>query len=131
MPVERLDHYLVVAGDLERTRAFYVDVLGLRAGPRPPFDFAGYWLYAGEHALVHLVDGSRGGASGRAGDTGPLDHVAFAATGLADMLAHLARHGIEPRQRRVPQQGLHQLFVRDPDGVTVELNYAAAEATPT
>ena len=127
MSIRRLDHYLVIAADLEKTRAFYTDVLGLRVGPRPPFDFPGYWLYAGETAVVHLADASREGQGSDTGGTGALDHVAFAASGLATMLASLGKHGIVPRQRTVPGQGLHQLFVRDPDGVTIELNFPASE----
>jgi hypothetical protein len=60
--------------------------------------------------------------------TGTVDHMAFAATGLADMRARLARHGIAYRERTVPSLGLHQVFFEDPSGVTIELNYPAAEA---
>ena len=56
MSIARLDHYLVLAEDLEATRDFYTEVLGLEVGPRPPFGFVGYWLYAAGHACVHLAD---------------------------------------------------------------------------
>ena len=128
MPLQRLDHFLVIAADLEATRDFYTDVLGLTVGPRPPFAFPGYWLYAGEHAVVHLADRRR--QSDTAGGSGALDHVAFSATGIAAMLERLRAHGIEPRRRTVPGQGLHQLFVRDPNGVSIELNFAATERLP-
>ena len=121
MPLQRLDHFLVVADDLEATRAFYTDVLGLAVGPRPPFAFPGYWLYAGEQAVVHLADRRREG--------GALDHVAFAATDLADMLERLRAHGIDAKHRRVPDRDLQQLFLRDPNGVTIELTFGG-EQTP-
>jgi hypothetical protein len=59
--------------------------------------------------------------------SGALDHVAFFATGLADMLQRLHSKGIEVRRRDVPGLGLHQLFLDDPNGIVVELNYPFAE----
>jgi hypothetical protein len=59
--------------------------------------------------------------------SGVVDHVAFHATGLAQMRERLAAQGIATRERTVPGLGLHQLFLEDPDGVVVELNYPAAE----
>jgi hypothetical protein len=59
--------------------------------------------------------------------SGAVDHVAFFATGLAGMLAHLRSLGIDPRERTVPSLGLHQIFLDDPNGVVIELNYPASE----
>jgi hypothetical protein len=59
--------------------------------------------------------------------SGALDHVAFFATGLKEMLQRLQAKGIEPRRRDVPGIGLHQLFLDDPNGIVVELNYPLAE----
>jgi catechol 2,3-dioxygenase-like lactoylglutathione lyase family enzyme len=42
-----LQHYTIEPSDLERTKDFYCDVLGLENGDRPPLDFPGYWLYSG------------------------------------------------------------------------------------
>src|SRR5712675_1915836 len=47
MPLGGLQHYTIEPQDLERTKEFYVDVLGLEIGDRPPLDFPGYWLYSG------------------------------------------------------------------------------------
>ena len=55
MPITQMQHYMVLAKDLEKTRAFYCDVLGLRVGPRPPFDFEGLWIYVGDVAVVHVA----------------------------------------------------------------------------
>ena len=60
MPVAQLNHVTVRTDDLEGTRDFYHDMLGLKARPRPPLGFPGYWLYAGENPLVHLVPKSHG-----------------------------------------------------------------------
>lgn len=143
MPVERLDHYAIRTTDLEASRHFYTTVLGFQVGPRPPFDFPGLWIYAGEpvagsNGVVHLIGidptdaegldeylGAKDPAS-RVG-TGAVDHIAFAATGLADMRRRCASLAIPTRERTVPALGLHQVFVEDPNGVTIELNYPAAE----
>lgn len=124
MPLQNLNHLLVLARNLDATRDFYVDVLGLTVGPRPPFGFPGYWLYLGDRAVVHLA--AKGGNPETA-DTGPIDHIAFEATGLADMAARLEALAIPVRHRKVPDLGLHQIFIRDPNGVKIELNYPAAE----
>jgi hypothetical protein len=60
--------------------------------------------------------------------TGTVDHMAFTATGLADMRTRLARLGVAYRERTVPSLGLHQVFFEDPSEVTIELNYPAEEA---
>ena len=142
-----LNHYSIRTADLEASRRFYVDALGLEVGPRPDFPFPGLWLYAGDtsvwaNAVVHLIDvgsgdqGDQGGLRGYLGERGPtaergtgaLDHVAFFATGLSERRAVLQRLGIATQERQVPGLGLHQLFAQDPDGIVVELNFPAAEA---
>lgn len=140
-----LNHFSVRTLDLEGTRDFYQRVLGLTVGPRPDFPFPGAWLYRGDHgdvanAVVHLIGmdpkdpqglkdylGDRDPSALRG--TGAVDHVAFFATGLAAMLEHLRKQGVAVRERTVPNIGLHQLFLQDPNGVVVELNYPAAEKT--
>ena len=47
MPLGGLQHYTIEPQDLEKTKNFYVDILGLENGDRPPLDFPGYWLYSG------------------------------------------------------------------------------------
>ena len=56
-----------------------------------------------------------------------MDHIALFATGLAGMLRHLRDLSVPCRERTVPQIGLHQLFLDDPNGVVIELNYPAQE----
>jgi len=55
MPLGGLQHYTIEPSDLEKTKEFYCDVLGLENGDRPPLDFPGYWLYSGGTATVHLM----------------------------------------------------------------------------
>jgi catechol 2,3-dioxygenase-like lactoylglutathione lyase family enzyme len=108
-----------------------VDLLGLEVGHRPPLAFPGYWLYTGGEPTVHLIgphDADRGLPPRAPARTGLLDHVAFSCTGLAAMKAKLAERGVEYAERVVPRDGQVQLFLTDPNGVSVELNYPDAEA---
>jgi catechol 2,3-dioxygenase-like lactoylglutathione lyase family enzyme len=134
MPLENLNHFLVLTRDLEATRDFYVDVLGLEDGYRPPFAFDGHWIYLGDQAVIHVAelrdylekrDRVQGGSADTA--TGSIDHIAFEATGLQEMIATLEKHGIDASHRKVPNLDLHQIFVYDPNGIRIELNYPAHE----
>jgi catechol 2,3-dioxygenase-like lactoylglutathione lyase family enzyme len=138
-----LNHFSIRTTDLDATRRFYEQVLGLTVGPRPDFPFPGLWMYRGPHdsyanAVVHIIGMDPNdpvGLKAYLGDrdvsslkgSGAVDHVAFFAEGLAGMVAHLRSLGIDPRQRTVPSLGLHQLFLDDPNGVVIELNYPASE----
>jgi catechol 2,3-dioxygenase-like lactoylglutathione lyase family enzyme len=127
MPIASLDHCTIRTADLEAARRFYVDLLGLRVGDRPPFSFPGLWLYADDgRPVLHLVGVEPGRA--QTGATGALDHVAFAASGAASFRARLAEAGIEFTERVVPLLDVLQLFIRDPHGIRVELNFPSEEA---
>lgn len=127
MPVTALDHSNLRAGAqlVEALRRFYIEVLGLREGPRPPFTSAGYWLYAGAAPIVHLgITDVDEGRDPQARTT--LDHIAFACTDLPAHEALLRERGIAYRRRQVPQTGQHQLFFTDPAGNGVELIFGSA-----
>ena len=127
MTLERLDHYTIRLrpDDLAATRRFYVEVLGLAEGDRPAFSFPGHWLYCNGRPVVHLAGTA---TEDRASSTGRIDHIAFQATGLQAMLRHLDESGISFEQKPVPGQALHQVFLLDPNGIKIELNYDAGEA---
>lgn len=129
MGLNALNHYTIRTADLDRTRDFYVDVLGLEVGYRPPLAFPGFWLYCGGAPTVHLIGPRDGdGVEGRqAGATGLLDHIAFSCTGLAEMRERLRQRGIAHEERVVPRDRQTQIFLRDPDGVAVELNFPPEE----
>ena len=153
MDIKRVDHYSIRTPDLEASRRFYTDVIGLKEGPRPPFNFPGYWLYSGDppldlhnaarnYGFVHLMGfdrdnpnslndyvGARDDAGPQTG-TGALDHIAFAASGRAAMIERCRRNNVEFFERAVPLLGLHQMFIKDPNGVMIELNYPASEVVP-
>jgi catechol 2,3-dioxygenase-like lactoylglutathione lyase family enzyme len=133
MPLGALQHYTIEPSDLERTKNFYCDVLGLENGERPPLDFPGYWLYSGGVATVHLM-GTRKpregivvrGTEKKYEDTGRLDHIAFAATDVDGVRKRLQSSKVKFRESIVPRTGDTQFFLYDPDGVGVELNFPKA-----
>ncbi len=130
MGLQGLHHYTIRPVDLEATRAFYVDVLGLEVGYRPPLSFPGYWLYTGGQPTVHLIgprDSEAGQAPRQPAPTGLLDHIAFACNGLSGMKDRLARGAVVYEERVVPRDRQTQLFLRDPNGIMVELNYPTTE----
>jgi catechol 2,3-dioxygenase-like lactoylglutathione lyase family enzyme len=136
MPAQSLNHYTIKVRDLERTKNFYQEVVGLKVGDRPPLPFPGYWLYCGDIPTVHLI-GHRAedpvipdGRSDPA-PTGRLDHIAFSCDGLKEMRANLQARDIKFDERVLPKFNMTQLFYLDPDGISVECNFEAAETETT
>lgn len=120
-----LDHVNIRTANLEGLRRFYEDVVGLRTGERPPLGFPGLWLYAGERAVIHLV-----GVEQQPQPAGALrlEHFAFAASGLGELLARLEQHGVPHQRSRQPGTGNVVINIRDPDGNRLHLDFAASEA---
>jgi|SRR6267143_4940819 len=139
MPLSRIEHFLVAADDIDATRDWYARVLGMQSGPHPDFGFPVHWMYVNGVDVVHI-----GPSAKQAGDiqrkylgrtsqqsqegTGAIDHIAFRATGLRAMLEHLKKEKVAFSQRRAHGQALFQLFLYEPNGIKIELNYAAEEA---
>jgi catechol 2,3-dioxygenase-like lactoylglutathione lyase family enzyme len=138
MALSYIEHFLIQSADIEATKGWWVEVLGLRVGPHPDFKFPVYWLYAGDRDVLHLTQGGAavsenrmkylGQQSQATEGSGVVDHIGFRATGLEDTIAHLTKLGVPFKERQVNDQGLYQLFLFDPNGVKVELNFAVAEA---
>ncbi len=151
MEIKRIDHYSIRTLDVEASRKFYTDVIGLTVGPRPEFKFPGLWLYNGKppadldhsngnYGIVHVMGIDPNDPQGlvdtvgyvdpetlQAG-TGSLDHIALSVTGRESMVERCGRAGLKYFERSVPTLGLHQMFLKDPNGVMIELNFPASEA---
>lgn len=121
MTVLALDHINITGPMplLERCRTFYVETLGMHDGPRPPFRSRGFWIYAGDAPLVHLTEQPAGGSNDSA-----FDHAAFACSGADAVIARLEAQNVAFRLTRVPESQAVQIFLHDPAGVRLELNFA-------
>jgi catechol 2,3-dioxygenase-like lactoylglutathione lyase family enzyme len=132
MPITALNHYLVVSSNLERSRKFYEQVLGMRLAARPDFGFPGYWLKAGGGICVHLASQKPNRIRDRfllkkhprgTKGSGSVDHIAFLARNPRQVRERIRKSGIEMHFRSFPEAKLFQIFLRDPDDVTIELNF--------
>ncbi len=125
MAVTGMNHFTIIARDLEETRRFYSDVIGLAEGFRPDLGFPGAWFYVGEQWVLHVV-------AGRAvpePPAGVIDHMAFSATGLAATQTKLKALGLPHRLIRQPETLVWQIFLTDPNGAKVELDFAPDEVS--
>ena len=122
MAIQGMNHFNVLTDDVEATRHFYCDILGLTKGERPPFKFDGLWLYAGGRPILHVSQGRL--PSPRAG---VIDHIAFTSSDLRGTVAKLKAHGIEHTVGQQVGTKIWQLFCDDPMGARVELDFDPSE----
>jgi len=132
MPVTSLNHYLIVSRNLERSKKFYQEVLGLELAERPDFGFPGYWLKTGDNICVHLASQDpnkirdnfllKKHPKGTTG-SGSVDHIAFLAQNPEEVRNRIQKNKVEMHFRSFPDANLFQIFLKDPDDVTIELNF--------
>lgn len=128
MTINGLDHINIQTRDLAGTVRFFEQVLELRAGDPPAgLDRARIqWMFDGAgRPLFHLSSpGSIDAAGGDIGrDTGALHHIALDCSMRPAMLARLDRLGLPYRCNDVASIGLQQVFVTEPNGILLELNF--------
>ena len=132
MPLTEINHYLIVSKNLERSKDFYRKVLGMELAERPDFGFPGYWLKIGNDICVHLASKRPNrtrdmfllkkhgpGVKG----SGSVDHIAFLAQDPLEVRKRIQRQGVEMHFRSFPDAKLFQIFLKDPDDITIELNF--------
>jgi catechol 2,3-dioxygenase-like lactoylglutathione lyase family enzyme len=120
MAIRGIDHINIGTNRLAETRAFFCDVLGLTEGWRPDFAFGGAWLYAGDGAVVHLVELTEPKSPS---SDAALDHFAFRIDDYDEVVRRLEAAGVPFRSIEVPNAPIRQIFIRDLNGVNIELNY--------
>ena len=124
MAILEINHYNL-RGTMEvlgRLRDWYRDTVGLTVGDRPPFNNRGYWLYAGNQPVLHLSEQNADESHPIPGN-GTFDHVAFSCDDFDAMRARLDALGEKYRIADVPLTHTRQIFLRDPGGNGVELNF--------
>jgi catechol 2,3-dioxygenase-like lactoylglutathione lyase family enzyme len=126
MAIAGMNHFTVLSGNLDATKAFYIGILGLKEGYRPPLGFPGMWLYVGDQAILHVIAGRKLPSE----PAGVLDHMAFSASDLPATVKKLESSGIKYDLRKQADSGTWQLFCFDPSGAKVELDFAPTEKEP-
>ena len=124
MTVKRINHFNIRASEplVEELREFYCDLIGLSPGFRPPFDEPGFWLYAGDLAILHLsVAADREVPVSRIETT--LNHVALECADRSAFEQLLSERGIPYTSASVPGTTVRQLFLKDPAGNGIELSF--------
>jgi len=130
--LRKLEHFLVLTDDIEKTKDFYCDALGLKVGFRPELEFPGYWVYLDDVPAVHIADHEAyivwtkevgiPISSGPPG-TGALDHIAFNAENFDAVRGDLEAKGYTLSHNILPEIRLKQIFLADPNGLGIELNF--------
>ena len=100
---------------------FYCDVVGLTEGFRPAFERFGFWLYIEDKDVLHLITPKEG--DGRSPQKSSFDHIAFKTTDYQGVLQKLKTLNILFEEKPIPGMTAHQIFLRDPAGNRVELNF--------
>jgi len=129
MPIDRIDHFTLFAGDAIASAEFYSSILELEPGPRPLFNVPGVWLYCGGAAILHIVEREDAENS----QSSP-EHMAFWGRELVDFVSRLRSRGIDFKLKRVPAEGPRdgnwQLSFRSPDGACLEIVFEGSEPAP-
>ena len=134
--LSKLEHFLVMTHDVDGTRNFYRDVLGFQEGFRPELGFLGHWLYLGDTPVIHIADWTTYTAHSKrlgipvtrpAAGTGVLDHVAFNGidANYASLRERLDQRAVKYSPHDSSAIGLRQIFLDDPNGLKLELNFWA------
>ena len=117
MKILELNHVAIHVADVERSSAFYRDVLRLEMLPRPAFDFPGAWFRLGTAQELHLI----GRVIGAMPPANANDHFALRVDDITAWEKHLQQAGGDFRPRKQRPDGAWQVFLRDPDGHYLEL----------
>ena len=118
--LDSLDHITIITKDLDETKIFYINVLGMKIdNNRPPFDFDGAWLALNERPVVHIIVNEEHSNSSY---KPTLDHVAFRANNIESIKKRLDRYDISYEEKITPDNQVHQIFIVDPNGIKIELS---------
>ena len=120
-----VQHEGIPTRDAERSRDFYMRLLGLQVLPRPNLPSPGYWLGTpGEFPQIHIIQSS----SPVPGPDAPIDprarHTCFEVADYEALKATMEREGIPHSENAQSPVGRAQLFCKDPDGHTLEFQQA-------
>jgi len=120
--INGIDHYNLRSDEkmIETLKDFYINILGLKLGYRPPFKSKGYWLYAKEQDVLHLSS-SKDNIKNLINVNSTLDHVSFSASDKSFFMETLEKNNIFFKERYISEINVDQLFFKDPAGNGIEL----------
>ncbi len=126
MPILAIDHVNIRTPDMAGTIAFFRDMLEMEitAAPGRQVEHNAWLLDQAGRAVIHLLRQKPGAPVGD--DNGAFDHVALECSGYDALLERLGRNGYRVRTNEVAEIGLRQIFVHEPNGVLLELNFRGA-----
>lgn len=129
MLINGLDHVNIITDDLDGTAAFYERALGLHRTATPVTGFKGAWLSdADGNAIVHVMwkdpAGNFGAEHVPGSVTGAVHHVAFRCRGYDGAIERLKAAGLQYFTNEIRNVGMRQIFLRDPNAINIELNFA-------
>lgn len=118
MKVLALDHTAVNCSDIEKSRRFYSEAIGLTEIERPEFDFAGVWYGMGGDQQLHLIEQK---------DLAPSKsrinhHFAFRVADVEATRRELESRGVRIIMANGRPDGVSQIFIADPDGYIIEFS---------
>ena len=120
MAISALDHFTILTPDVDGTAQFFIDAMDFAPGPAPDLDFPVRWVYCGDNAAIHIVNRVLPETEG----SNRIDHMGFRATYYAGTKARLDDYGAHYMEQNLPAVGLHQIFVKCPHDIWLELNFA-------
>lgn len=117
-----MDHHSVIIQDVERSRHFYEDILGLEVDKnRPDMSFEGLWLKVGDQAIHCLCLKNPDPQEGRPEHGGRDRHVCLTGSDINALIDTLEQHYIDYTRSK---SGRQAIFFRDPDGNAIEVKQA-------
>lgn len=119
MQVLGIDHATIKTPNLDETRRFFEEVLGLKVGPAPAFDHPVYWLYAGGRDVVHIVGAE---SPQKESQSASINHFALRIGDYDGAVSELNQRGVPFDTDTTPGGELRQIYLKDPNGVLIELN---------
>lgn len=128
MPLLAFDHVNIRTVNLQKMVAWYEQVLGLRSGPRPEFPVPGAWLYLGEVCVLHLIQADPAPMTFAEDESLRMEHMAFRAEGREAFVAQLEDHGIAYKLFPFEALDIVLVFIRDPDGNRIHVDFPASES---
>lgn len=118
-----IDHTTIRTRDIVATKDFFVGVFDLKVGKRPNIierNIAGYWLYAGENPIIHIIQSSPRFSSASNYGSEAIDHTAFFMHGYDAFKAKLERLNINYSPMELPDINERRIFLQTPTGILLE-----------